>query len=288
MRRMSDTPHLSDILQPHQHPCSPVRCPESSPCRHYRRLERAHAPAPDRKLAAPPGPCDRGGTPASRPARLVQPVPNPSLSSVGSDDRGCGGMRAGPGADGRQTDRARCQVRCRERCLFISNMVTLSLPKTLLSLSSARISRRFSGFCRLWDLMYSQTLLTTSPRGSGPGPTTAASASDGCSGRCSAFPLPLLAVAFSAFFGVSCDVLVGIVHLRFAPPFLHAVERRAAGSAPIMATACGRVLGATRRTPPAALYFGVRQQADAMDIVRSSGFPLGRLLLGPTTPDGGR
>jgi hypothetical protein len=153
MRRMSDTPHLSDILQPHQHPCSPVRCPESSPCRHYRRLERAHAPAPDRKLAAPPGPCDRGGTPASRPVRLVQPVPNPPLSSVGSDDRGCGGTRAGPGADGRQTDRARCQVRCRERCLFISNMVTLSLPKTLLSLSSARISRRFSGFCRLWDLM---------------------------------------------------------------------------------------------------------------------------------------
>src|SRR3954447_18539648 len=77
MRRMSDTPHLSDILQPHQHPCSPVRCPESSPCRHYRRLERAHAPAPDRKLAAPPGPCDRGGTPAPRPARLVQSVPNP-------------------------------------------------------------------------------------------------------------------------------------------------------------------------------------------------------------------
>ena len=59
MRRMSDTPHLSDILQPHQHPCSPVRCPQVAvslpvrPCRHYRRLERAHAPAPDRKLAAP-------------------------------------------------------------------------------------------------------------------------------------------------------------------------------------------------------------------------------------------
>jgi uncharacterized protein DUF6880 len=47
----------------------------------------------------------------------------------------------------------RRQVRCRARCVFISNMVTLSLPKTLLSLSSARISRRFSGFCRLWDLM---------------------------------------------------------------------------------------------------------------------------------------
>src|SRR3954463_8330425 len=27
MRRMSDTPHLSDILQPHQFPSSPVRCP---------------------------------------------------------------------------------------------------------------------------------------------------------------------------------------------------------------------------------------------------------------------
>src|SRR4051794_19407206 len=102
-------------------------------------------------------------------------------------------------------------------------MVTLSLPKTLLSLSSARISRRFSGFCRLWDLMYSHTLLTTSPRGSGPGPTTAASASDGCSGRCNAFALPLLAAAF--FFGVSCDVLVGIVHLRFAPPSSHALHQ---------------------------------------------------------------
>jgi hypothetical protein len=59
----------------------------------------------------------------------------------------------GPSVGGRQTDHAGCQVRCRARCLFISNMVTLSLPKTLLSLSSARISRRFSGFCRLWDLM---------------------------------------------------------------------------------------------------------------------------------------
>src|SRR4051794_25656713 len=117
-------------------------------------------------------------------------------------------------------------------------MVTLSLPKTLLSLSSARISRRFSGFCRLWDLMYSHTLLTTSPRGSGPGPTTAASASDGCSGRCNAFALPLLAGAFSAFFGVSfCGVLVGMVHLPFAPPFLHAVERRAATAVPTVAGA---------------------------------------------------
>ena len=49
---------------------------------------------------------------------------------------------------------SRCRhVRCWARCLFISNMVTLSLPNTFLSLSSARISRRFSGFCRLCDRM---------------------------------------------------------------------------------------------------------------------------------------
>ena len=37
-----------------------------------------------------------------------------------------------------------------ERCLFISNIVQRSLPKTLRSLSSARISRLFCGFCRLF------------------------------------------------------------------------------------------------------------------------------------------
>src|SRR6478752_5886311 len=146
----------------------------------------------------------------------------------------------GPDVGSRQTDRVRYRVRCRARCLFISNMVTLSLPNTSLSLLSARISRRLSGFCRLWDLMYSQTLLTTSPRGSGPEPTTAASASDGCSGRCKAFALPLLAVAFA----FSCDVLVGIVHLRFAPPFSHAVERRAATAALTVANARAAVFAA--------------------------------------------
>src|SRR5947208_10874067 len=45
-------------------------------------------------------------------------------------------------------------------------------------------------------------LLTTSPRGRGLVPTTAASSSDGCSGFCSAFGLPSLALLF--------DVLVGI------------------------------------------------------------------------------
>ena len=49
--------------------------------------------------------------------------------------------------------RCASHVRCRARCLFISNMVTLSLPKTLRSVSSARISRRSSGFCRLRALM---------------------------------------------------------------------------------------------------------------------------------------
>jgi hypothetical protein len=49
--------------------------------------------------------------------------------------------RAGPGRVGRSQD-----FRWAARCLFISNMVHLSLPKTFLSLSSARISRLFAGF----------------------------------------------------------------------------------------------------------------------------------------------
>jgi class 3 adenylate cyclase len=54
-----------------------------------------------------------------------------------------------------------CYFKWPARCLFISNMVTLSLPKTLRSLSSARISRRFPGFCRLCERIYSHILLTT-------------------------------------------------------------------------------------------------------------------------------
>src|SRR5947207_15956986 len=76
------------------------------------------------------------------------------------------------------------------------------VPQTFVSLSSARISRRLSGFCRLCERIYSQILLTTSPRERGFVPTTAASSSDGCSGFCSAFGLPSLALLF--------DVLVGI------------------------------------------------------------------------------
>lgn len=43
--------------------------------------------------------------------------------------------------------------RCWARCLFISNIVTLSLPNTFRSLSSARISRPSFGFCSLLALI---------------------------------------------------------------------------------------------------------------------------------------
>lgn len=43
--------------------------------------------------------------------------------------------------------------KCCAKYLFISNIVTLSFPKIGLSLLSARISRRFSGFCRFCFLM---------------------------------------------------------------------------------------------------------------------------------------
>src|SRR4051794_21969191 len=43
--------------------------------------------------------------------------------------------------------------RCWARCLFISNMLTLSLPNTARSLSSALISRLFCGFWSLCVLM---------------------------------------------------------------------------------------------------------------------------------------
>jgi hypothetical protein len=44
-------------------------------------------------------------------------------------------------------------VRCWARYLFISNIVTFFLPNTASSVSSARISRRFSGFCSSCFLM---------------------------------------------------------------------------------------------------------------------------------------
>jgi hypothetical protein len=44
-------------------------------------------------------------------------------------------------------------AKCCARYLFISNIVTFFLPNTASSVSSARISRRFSGFCNSCFLM---------------------------------------------------------------------------------------------------------------------------------------
>src|SRR3546814_14053537 len=72
--------------------------------------------------------------------------------------------------------------RCWATYLFISNIVTLSLPNIGRSLSSLLISRRFSGFCRSFFLMYSHSFLTTWRLGRGSEPTTAANSLDGWSG----------------------------------------------------------------------------------------------------------
>src|ERR1044072_2525851 len=69
-----------------------------------------------------------------------------------------------------------------------------SLPKIFFSLSSARISRLFCGFWRLFLRIWSQTLLTTWLRGNGSGPVIAARSADGFTGRCN----PLLASAIIA------------------------------------------------------------------------------------------
>src|SRR5438270_13973056 len=97
-------------------------------------------------------------------------------------------------------------------------MVTLSVPKAFVSLSSARTSRRFVGLCRLCERMYSQILLTTSPRGRGLVHTTAASSSDGCSGFCSAFGLPSLALLFDVLVGLDLLHLSAVAH--DVPPYL--------------------------------------------------------------------
>src|SRR3954471_22863025 len=108
-------------------------------------------------------------------------------------------------------------VRCWARCLFISNMVTRSLPNTARSFSSATISRLFCGSWSLFVLMYSQTLLTTSGRGSGLEPTTAASSLDGCNGLIRAgltllpdAPLPALGVLADVLFAVELAFLAEV------------------------------------------------------------------------------
>src|ERR1035437_8928833 len=65
----------------------------------------------------------------------------------------------------------------------ISNIDTCFLPpKTAFRFSSASIMRRFSAFCRLNFLMYSQTFFVTSVRGIGEAPITADRTADGVIG----------------------------------------------------------------------------------------------------------
>src|SRR3712207_2117977 len=100
-------------------------------------------------------------------------------------------------------------------------MLTLLLPpNTAWSLSSARISRLFCGFWSWWALMEAHTLLTTSGRGSGAEPTTAARAWDGCKAFIRAglgLRLPLVSVLDCSAVPV-CEA--GIVTL----PLLHAPD----------------------------------------------------------------
>ena len=78
--------------------------------------------------------------------------------------------------------------------LVISNIDTCVLPKTFLSFSSALIMGLLMASCSLFFLMYPQTFFTTSVRGSGMAPTTAASMSLGVI----AFMKPALGVRFTA------------------------------------------------------------------------------------------
>ena len=69
--------------------------------------------------------------------------------------------------------------KCADSNLFISNIVASFLPNTVCSFLSATMLRPSVGLCSLCALMYSQTLLTTSPRGNGPVPTISANSFDG-------------------------------------------------------------------------------------------------------------
>src|SRR3989344_2471299 len=69
----------------------------------------------------------------------------------------------------------RLYERCLETSFVISNIFTVALPpKTFLRFSSALILRLFVGSWRLFFFIYTQSALTTSDRGIGPAPTTAA------------------------------------------------------------------------------------------------------------------
>src|SRR5690606_5738389 len=108
-------------------------------------------------------------------------------------------------------------LRFLETSLVMSNIETWPLPpKTTLSLSSALIMRRFFLSCRLCFLMYAQSFLVSSVRGSGDAPTTAASFSFGVTGFMNAaFGLRLVAF-FAAFFaGFFAAFLAGAFFAAF-------------------------------------------------------------------------
>src|SRR6185312_11277597 len=93
-----------------------------------------------------------------------------------------------------------------ERCLFISNMLTRSLPPKIgLSVESAMISRLFCGFCRLFFRMWSHTFETTWLRGSGWLPVILARSADGVTGRAS--PPPALRPVPCAIRPSCCSLL---------------------------------------------------------------------------------
>src|SRR5215211_911187 len=83
----------------------------------------------------------------------------------------------------------------------MSNIVTWDRPpNTGRSLSSALMARRFFASCRPFRLMYCQSFLVSSVRGSAEFPTTAPRALSGCTGRMNAaLGTRFLADFFAAF-----------------------------------------------------------------------------------------
>src|SRR4051812_7054091 len=108
------------------------------------------------------------------------------------------------------------------RCLFtsfvISNIETLDLPPKIgFRFSSALICRRFLASCRPFRLMYAQSFLVTSVRGSGAVPTTIPSWALGVI----AFMNAAFGVRFAAFLAVffAPDFAAFLAPPFFAAPF---------------------------------------------------------------------
>src|SRR5215208_5559268 len=113
----------------------------------------------------------------------------------------------------------------------MSNIVTWDRPpNTGRSLSSALMARRFFASCRPFRLMYCQSFLVSSVRGSGEFPTTAPKAVSGCTGRMNAalgtrFLPDFLAAFLVAFFAEDflADFFADFLADFFAVFFLAAI-----------------------------------------------------------------